>query len=82
MGQQHPINPGREPEQNFFELGVNYACGRQVQTDLIEAHKWFNIAALRGDSEAARRRQEIAAELSAVEIASAQRRAREWLSVH
>lgn len=69
-------------EQNFFQIAVNYACGREVATDLIEAHKWFNIAALRGDAEAARRRQEIAAELSAAEISAAQRRAREWLSVH
>lgn len=71
-----------EPETNFFEMGVNYACGRKGVYDLVEAHKWFNIAALRGDVEAARRRQEIAAELSSVEIAAAQRRAREWLSVH
>lgn len=82
MGQMQPINGICEPEQNFFELGVNYSCGRQVVADLIEAHKWFNIAALRGDIEAARRRQEIAAELSAAEIAAAQRRAREWLSMH
>lgn len=69
-------------EQNFFQVAVNYACGREVATDLIEAHKWFNIAALRGDVEAARRRQEIAAELSSAEISAAQRRAREWLSIH
>jgi len=82
MGQVAPLNGINEPETNFFELGVNYACGRRVDADLIEAHKWFNIAALRGDVEAARRRQEIAAELSAAEISAAQRRAREWLSVH
>jgi hypothetical protein len=82
MGQSQPINGISGPELNFFELGINYACGRQVVADLIEAHKWFNIAALRGDVEAARRRQEIAGEMSAVEIAAAQRRAREWLSVH
>jgi hypothetical protein len=70
------------PERNFFEMGIDYACGRSVDTDLVEAHKWFNIAALRGDVEAARRRQELAAEMSALEIAAAQRRAREWLSVH
>ncbi len=82
MGQMQEFTMNREPELNFFELGVNYACGRKVGTDLIEAHKWFNIAALRGDVEAARRRQEVAAEMSAIEIASAQRRAREWLSLH
>lgn len=82
MGQMQEFMTVREPELNFFELGVNYACGRKVDTDLVEAHKWFNIAAMRGDNEAARRRQELAAEMSALEIACAQRRAREWLSVH
>ena len=82
MKQMQEITSVREPELNLFELGVNYSCGRKVEADLVEAHKWFNIAALRGDNEAARRRQEIAAEMSAYEIASAQRRAREWLSVH
>jgi len=82
MGQSQAFTSIREPELNYFELGVNYSCGRQVDADLIEAHKWFNIAALRGDTEAARRRQEIAAEMSAFEIAAALRRARDWLSIH
>jgi uncharacterized protein len=82
MGQSQAFTSIREPELNYYELGVNYSCGRKVEADLVEAHKWFNIAALRGDNEAARRRQEISAEMSAFEIAAAQRRAREWLSVH
>lgn len=82
MGQSQAFTSIREPELNYFELGVNYACGRQVAADLVEAHKWFNIAAMRGDIEAARRRQEIAAEMSTFEIAAALRRARDWLSVH
>ncbi len=82
MEQPQDYQAVREPELNYYELGVNYSCGRKVDADLIEAHKWFNIAAMRGDCEAARRRQEIAAEMSAFEIAAAQRRAREWLTVH
>jgi TPR repeat protein len=82
MGMTQQKNAAGEPEPNYFQMGVNYACGRTGVCDLVEAHKWFNIAALRGDVEAARRRQEIAAELSVVEIAAAQRRAREWLSFH
>jgi uncharacterized protein len=82
MGQSQAFTTKREPELNYYELGVNYSCGRKVDADLVEAHKWFNIAAMRGDVEAARRRQEIATEMSAFEIAAAQRRAREWLSVH
>lgn len=81
MGQSKPFG-SVEPELDFFSLAVSYACGRRVEADLVEAHKWFNIAALRGDVEAARRRQEIAAEMSAADVASAQRRAREWLVAH
>ena len=63
----------------FFELGLTYATGRSVPIDLVAAHKWFNIAAMRGNKEAVRYRREIAAEMSEAEIAAAQRAARDWL---
>lgn len=66
----------------LFELGLMYCCGRDVGTDLVEAHKWFNLAALRGNDEAKRYRAEISREMTRVDIARAQRRAREWLAVH
>lgn len=66
----------------LFQLGVMYALGRRVPVDLVSAHKWFNLAAMRGSSEAAGYRKEIAAEMTAAEIAAAQRDAREWLSRH
>lgn len=66
----------------LFELGLAYCCGRDVEVDMIEAHKWFNLAALRGNSEAKRYRSELASEMSRVEIGQAQRRAREWLALH
>jgi TPR repeat protein len=53
-----------------------------VTPDLITAHKWFNLAAMRGNSDAVRLRREIAEEMSASEIASAQRAARDWLTTH
>ena len=62
----------------LFELGLRYCAGRDVSLDLIEAHKWFNLAALRGNAEARRYRQEIARELTKSQIARAQRLAREW----
>lgn len=61
------------------ELGMLYAAGRAVPRDLVAAHMWFNLAALRGDREAAAQRQEIAAEMSREEIAQALARARSWL---
>jgi uncharacterized protein len=66
----------------LFELGLMYCSGREVDLDMIEAHKWFNIAALRGNEEARRYRQEISREMSKGDIGVAQRRAREWLSRH
>jgi uncharacterized protein len=66
----------------FFELGMMYSTGRSVPTDFVAAHKWFNIAAMRGNAEAARLRREVAAEMSEAEVASAQRAARDWLTRH
>ncbi len=66
----------------LFELGLMYCSGRDVTLDMVEAHKWFNIAALRGNAEARRLRQEISREMSKQEIGVAQKRAREWLSRH
>jgi uncharacterized protein len=66
----------------FFELGMMYSTGRSVPADLVTAHKWFNIAASRGNGEAIRLRREIAAEMSEEDIAAAQRAARDWLVRH
>jgi uncharacterized protein len=66
----------------LFELGMLYATGRDVVADLIAAHKWFNIAAARGNVAALTRRVEIAREMSGDEIAEAQRQAREWLQTN
>jgi len=66
----------------FYELGIRYSVGTAVPADLVAAHKWFNIAALKGCKDAIRLRQEIAANMSAAEIAAAQRAARDWLTSH
>lgn len=66
----------------LFELGLMYCSGREVGLDLVEAHKWFNLAALRGNEGARHYRTELAREMTRVEIGRAQRAAREWLSCH
>ena len=63
----------------FFELGMSYASGRSLPTDLVSAHKWFNLAAQKGHADAARMRREIATEMTDSEIGQAQRAARDWL---
>jgi uncharacterized protein len=65
----------------LFELGVTYSTGRgAIGVDLIEAHKWFNLSALSGCTRGQECRAEIALEMTAREIAEAQRQARAWLA--
>jgi len=64
----------------LFDLGLAYSTGNGVGVDYIAAHKWFNLAAMRGVSGAQRCRAQISQEMSTVQIAEAQRQAREWLS--
>jgi TPR repeat protein len=65
----------------LYELGVAYSTGTHgIEVDLVEAHKWFNLAALNGSERGQESRAEIADEMSAREIAEAQRQARAWLA--
>jgi len=66
----------------LFELGMMYSVGREVPVDLVSAHKWFNLAAMKGNAEAIRLRREIANQMSDGEIATAQRAARDWLRLN
>ena len=67
----------------LFELGVSFSTGRGgIAVDLIEAHKWFNLAALSGDTRSQACRADISIEMTAREIAEAQRQARSWLTMH
>ena len=62
-----------------YDLGLMYATGRGVARDYVVAHKWFNLAAARGNGEARTHRVELARDMSAAEVAQAQRMAREWM---
>ncbi len=63
--------------EHCFELGVAYSCGTNgLPIDLVEAHKWFNLAALGGSVQGQTMRAEIAEEMTAQQIAEAQRQAR------
>lgn len=65
----------------YYDLGVAYSTGSHgVTCDLIEAHKWFNLAAVSGHAEAQMCRADVSDEMTAREIAEAQRRAREWIA--
>ena len=66
-----------------MQLGLLYSTGQKgAPLDYVTAHKWLNLAALRGNDEAKYLRKELAGVMSREEIAAAQRMAREWVSTH
>ena len=70
-----------EPDA-LYDLGLFYSTGQGVEQNFIEAHKWFNLAAMRGIRRAQADRAELARDMSAFDVAEAQRQAREWLLKH
>jgi hypothetical protein len=66
----------------LFERGLYWASGRSGVVNLIAAHKWFNLAALKGRVDAIALRREVAEQMSEAEIATAQREARAWMTAH
>jgi TPR repeat protein len=69
-------NPGGDV---LYKLGLLFSTGRDAAMNLIEAHKWFNLAALKGSAEAKTYRRELADQMSSADVAAAQQAAREWL---
>jgi len=65
----------------LYNLGLAYSTGQGVTQDYVVAHKWFNLAAMRGINEAKSWRNQIAEEMNAGQIAQAQKLAREWLNI-
>ena len=72
--------PADADGETLYDLGMLYAAGRAGSADLVAAHKWLNVAVVRGHLPAAQRRAELAQEMTAEEIAAAQRQARLWLA--
>ncbi|MCA6109736.1 hypothetical protein [Bradyrhizobium cenepequi] len=66
----------------LFERGLYWASGRSGVVNLVAAHKWFNLAALKGRTDATAMRREIAEQMTEAEIAAAQREARAWITTH
>lgn len=71
-----------EQAEMLCELGLIYATGRDCEVDLVAAHKWFNIAAVKGSDRAGELRAELSAVLSKPQLARALREAREWMTIH
>lgn len=70
----------RDSGSAWFDLGICYSSGTGGATiDLVEAHKWFNLAAMSGLEEAQQCRAEIAEDMTPRQIADAQKAARAFL---
>jgi TPR repeat protein len=65
----------------LYNLGLAYSTGQGVSVDYVAAHKWFNLAAMKGSEIAKSWRAQISSEMTSNQIAEAQRLAREWLSI-
>ena len=76
------ITPNAATADILLELGIMYCTGRDVELDYVTAHKWFNLAALKGSEDAKQYRRELAVEMSPAQVAEAQRQARCWLTLH
>ncbi|HEY9213097.1 MAG TPA: tetratricopeptide repeat protein, partial [Ancylobacter sp.] len=61
-----------------YNLAVLYARGFGVAVDLSQAWQWFSLAAARGDTEAATKRDEVAARMDARMLAAAQAAIEKW----
>lgn len=67
--------------EELYRLGLVYSTGMGVAEDKVAAHKWFNLAALRGSEEAKNCRRELADELTTDELKQALKDARDWLQL-
>ena len=61
-----------------LNLGVMYAEGRGVQQDYVRAHMWFNLSAAQGEQKAVKALDMAERRMTPVQIAEAQKLAREW----
>lgn len=72
------VTPDAATAGMLYELGLMFCKGQ----DYVTAHKWFNLAALKGNQEAKRLRCELSREMTTSEVHEAQRQARAWLTLH
>jgi hypothetical protein len=82
LDQQLAAMGGRAEADIFCEMGLMYAIGRDCPMDYVAAHKWLNIAAIKGSRRAAELRSDLARSMSKTELAAALKSAREWMTLH
>ncbi len=66
--------------EDMYRMGLEASTPGAEDYDIVKAHKWFNLSAMKGNAEARVYRKELLLEMTANQVAEAQRMAREWLS--
>lgn len=61
-----------------YNLGVMYARGAGVTQNLAEAYRWFALAAVQGDTEAGKKRDDVAARLDPQSLVAANLAVQTW----
>jgi TPR repeat protein len=62
----------------MLTIGLFFEKGRGLPKDATQAHQWYNLAAANGLAEGAKRRDRLAQDMTAAQIAQAQFQARNW----
>ena len=76
-----PLPTADASGDELFKLGLLYSTGQGgAPLDYVSAHMLFNLAAMRGSTEAKVYRKELSQEMASEDVAEAQRQAREWLA--
>lgn len=65
----------------LYRVGLAYSEGVDCEQDLVAAHKWFNLAVLKGHEDAKICREEMADMLEKEDIKAALSAARAWLQL-
>ncbi|MGV6801904.1 MAG: hypothetical protein ACWA5L_08295 [bacterium] len=68
--------------EDMYRKGLDASIPGAKGYDVVTAHKWFNLAAMKGNREAQVYRKELLLEMTKEQVDEALRRAREWISQH
>lgn len=78
VSNDQPERAARGTGELLFQLGL-LAEAAPGEPDLVSAHKWMSLAAIRGSAAARRYRRNLAQQMTDLEIAAAQAEVCRWL---
>ena len=69
----------RNVKDSQYNLGVLYARGSGVETNLAESFRWFSLAAAQGDTDAAKKRDDVSKRLDQQTLVAARLAVQTWV---